>query len=176
MEDEQLNVIEQRLHDDGQIAMKLDQTHAVQEADIKASEELISTIRGDIDMVIDNHNVTIHRVIQPTQNRRKKRNQMSTSDILPNDFNWVDYRTLNPDLGFIKCYQNAMRHYIDIGRMEGRQYKIDTVKVKKPYPLCYWNCGRPATHSIQSHGEFGVQKRNICNYCKKKNETIFHQS
>lgn len=43
----------------------------------------------------------------------------------PNDFNFFDYLFLNPDLPFINKYQ-CMIHYINFGKNEFREYKIDS--------------------------------------------------
>ena len=45
---------------------------------------------------------------------------------LPTDFNWIYYKTNNPDLtGSIKTEQEAIQHYLEHGHREGRPYKPD---------------------------------------------------
>lgn len=41
---------------------------------------------------------------------------------LPLDFDWITYRTMNPDLTQIKCYTDAAKHYKEYGHKEGRPY------------------------------------------------------
>ncbi len=50
---------------------------------------------------------------------------LNLSNGLPQDFDWLGYRQCNPDLGQIKCYQDAMKHYKESGQQEGRGYKIN---------------------------------------------------
>jgi hypothetical protein len=46
---------------------------------------------------------------------------------LPKDFDWVAYKTLNPDLQHLKTRQDAINHYIHHGWKEARKYRMDTV-------------------------------------------------
>lgn len=42
----------------------------------------------------------------------------------PADFNWLTYRSLNPDLLGLKTQQEAIAHYLNHGKREDRPYKI----------------------------------------------------
>lgn len=42
---------------------------------------------------------------------------------LPKDFDWLSYRNLNPDLHYLKTYEDAVRHYLQYGIRENRPYK-----------------------------------------------------
>ena len=44
---------------------------------------------------------------------------------IPEDFNWIEYRSLNKDLSSIKSYPDAVKHYIHHGRRQNRKYKCD---------------------------------------------------
>ena len=46
---------------------------------------------------------------------------------IPKDFDWVTYKSINPDLQHIKGHSDAIRHYLDHGKREGRQYKTTIV-------------------------------------------------
>lgn len=46
---------------------------------------------------------------------------------IPKDFDWITYKSINPDLRHIKGHNDAIRHYLDHGKREGRQYKTTVV-------------------------------------------------
>lgn len=54
-------------------------------------------------------------------------------NVLPVDFNWVDYLNLNPDLrqGKVKTEHLATRHYLRFGIRENRRYRTDRTVVEK---------------------------------------------
>lgn len=41
---------------------------------------------------------------------------------LPSDYNWVEYRSLHPDLKNINDYQEINKHYLEHGKRENRKY------------------------------------------------------
>ncbi len=45
------------------------------------------------------------------------------SDLIPYEFDWISYKTLNPDLKHINSLRDAIKHYQDHGKRENRQYK-----------------------------------------------------
>jgi len=56
---------------------------------------------------------------KPSQILRKM-----SMDGVPVDFNWLEYRSLHPDLKHISTYQEAVQHYCEHGKREGRAYKL----------------------------------------------------
>jgi GT2 family glycosyltransferase len=48
---------------------------------------------------------------------------LNQSNGIPENFDWHAYKNLNPDLGHIKCYQDAVKHFRDYGQREGRPFQ-----------------------------------------------------
>jgi len=61
----------------------------------------------------------------------------SESIKIPPDFNWTSYVLLNPDLtSMLSNKQSAIKHYIEHGHRENRQYKSTNVGIEKnPVPI-----------------------------------------
>ena len=51
---------------------------------------------------------------------------------LPEDFDWLIYRSANPDLGELKCYSDAVKHYKEHGHREPRIYNKKGDKLSSP--------------------------------------------
>lgn len=44
---------------------------------------------------------------------------------VPDDFDWIAYRSLNPDLRSILSYPEAVKHYLQHGYRQNRPYSFD---------------------------------------------------
>lgn len=80
--------------------------------------------------VVTTTTVTIIRGAPPPQlSHPVDENEINYERETPKDFDWIAYKTSHPDLQHIKSRQDAMKHYVDHGRREGRLYKPDTTNL-----------------------------------------------
>lgn len=93
-----------------------------------------------------------------TQVETNKQNNTKPVDInelqVPHNFDWLIYKNINPDLQHLKNYNDAVRHYNQHGKREGRPYTIDTVNMPTEQPRMEkfisdydWVTYRPITSS-----------------------------
>ena len=74
------------------------------------------------------HGKRQNRVYKFTQNKTTKypdltdQNNNKNENEIPSDFNWIVYRSIHPDLKYINNQQQAIKHYVEHGKREGRAY------------------------------------------------------
>jgi hypothetical protein len=79
-------------------------------------------------VVIDNKGIMNNKIVNTYQNKVNN---------VPENFNWLAYKSLNKDLNYLKSYTDAVKHYQMHGCRQNRPYQFENSELEQVTPITY---------------------------------------